>query len=253
MAIEWDIIGRHRVDIVVWSKADMVARKRTVQFFPGGRQGDLVASDVASMVIRAPLGTRITLMTAPGARWWTRPWRCIRFIEGHVVPSSRRTGLPGVRVPDLDRLDPVDARKTDRQLESSYPLVEVPSQGTWWTFGAVGGTPLKGHVRGIRIEHDEAVHNREPASPTPLASRPSPSPMPPAPAPAPKVSDLPPEVPSPPRRHRVVPVDFGSPMELAEALDDVVLTGETVVDLLPRPRAGARDQVWVVLRQPDPA
>ncbi|MFT4622586.1 MAG: hypothetical protein ACI8PZ_001242 [Myxococcota bacterium] len=256
MGIVWDVIGRHRVDLVAWSKPDMVARRTVVQFFPGGRQGDFRPADIASMSIRAQIGTRVTLMSEPGPRWWTSPWRSMRFIERKVVPSTRATGLPGVRIPDLDRLDPFSARRTDRQFESSYPLVEHPDQGTGWTFGAIGTALLKGNVHGIRIESDD--HERLPATapgPEPRRNQPQPV-MPPVddprPQPAPMVAPAPapdPVVEAPAHdAHRVVSVEFTSASELAAALDAVVRPGETVVTLLPRPAAGATEQAWVVLR-----
>jgi hypothetical protein len=234
VGIVWDVIGRHRVDLVAWSKPDMVARRTVVQFFPGGRQGDFRPADIASMSIRAQIGTRVTLM----------------------VPATRATGLPGVRIPDLDRLDPFSARRTDRQFESSYPLVEHPDQGTGWTFGAIGTALLKGNVHGIRIESDD--HERLPATapgPEPRRNQPQPV-MPPVddprPQPAPMVAPAPapdPVVEAPAHdAHRVVSVEFTSASELAAALDAVVRPGETVVTLLPRPAAGATEQAWVVLR-----
>ena len=232
MNIAWDIIGKHRVDIIAWSKPDMVARKSVVQIFPSGQQGELRTADVASMVIRAPLGTRVTLMTDATRERWAHSWRCIRFIAGHVVPSSRRNGLPGVRLPDLDRLDPVGARRTDRDLESSYPLVARPEQGTSWTFGAVGPLPLKGNIIGIRVERDDADDEVETSS----SAEPHP--------PAKPLSSDPFQT-----HHRVVPVAFSSPAELAAALDDIVQDDETVSAVLPRPDAKDQEQVWVVLRR----
>jgi hypothetical protein len=230
--ISWDIIGKHRVDIVAWSKPDMVARKSVVQIFPSGQQGELRTADVASMVIRAPLGTRLTLMTDSTSERWAHSWRCIRLLPGHVVPPSRRNGLPGVRLPDLDRLDPVGSRRTDRDLESSYPLTEHPEQGTSWTFGAVGPAPLKGNVIGIRVEREDADDKVETApsreQPTTATALPS-------------VASRP--------DHRVVPVAFGSPVELAAALDEIVREDETISALLPRPDAKDQEQVWVVLRR----
>ena len=249
MAITWDIVGTHRLDLVAWSKPDMVARKSVVQLFPGGRQGSIQAADLSSVVIRAQLGTRVTLMTETGPRWWAHPWRCIRFIPGHVVPSGRRTGLPGVRIPDLDRLDPVNAKRTDRELESSYPIVAAPSDGTGWTFGAIGHPELKGNIQAIRVEWDEAPQPEaatdtphSPAAPPATAQHASAQQASAAP---PQADDAPTAVP----RHRVVPLDYDSPTELAAALDEVVQPGEHIISLLPQPAGTARSQVWAVLQR----
>ena len=244
MAITWDIVGTHRLDLVAWSKPDMVARKSVVQLFPGGRQGSIQAADLSSVVIRAQLGTRVTLMTETGPRWWAHPWRCIRFIPGHVVPSGRRTGLPGVRIPDLDRLDPVNAKRTDRELESSYPIVATPNDGTGWTFGAIGHPELKGNIQAIRVEWDEAPQP-EVATDTPHSPAASPATAPQASAAPPQAEAAPTAVP----RHRVVPIDYDSPTELAAALDEVVQPDEHVISLLPQPAGTARSQVWAVLQR----
>jgi hypothetical protein len=59
-----------------------------------------------------------------------------------------------VRIPDLDRLDDPDAKRTARDLVSSYPR---PADGGEepWTFGRPGD--LAGRVRSIHIERDDAV------------------------------------------------------------------------------------------------
>ncbi len=151
--MNWEIERGLRADIACYAARDLSGKRSAIQVFPGGnRKGDVRTEDLASMVIRARHGTRVVLITAPGPGWRDAPWRCIRFVAGHTIPSERRLGLPGIRVPDLDRLDPVDARRTSRDLETSYPSAADLDHGEGWTFGRIG--PLKGRVVQIRIERD---------------------------------------------------------------------------------------------------
>jgi len=176
--IAFEVVGRLRADLVAYSKPNMAAKRTVIQIFPSGVKGSVDCSELSSLVLRAPYGTRVWLKTTAASSWQTCAWRCIAVIEGSAVPSARKTGFPGVRVPDLDRLDGPDAKSTDREMESTYPMVESPDDGSGWTFGRVGEAPLKGRVVAIRLESpwstgadevDEAaeVATRELARPVP--------------------------------------------------------------------------------------
>ncbi len=148
--MEWEIVGRPRVDLVGYSKPNMVATRFQARIFPGGLQGDL-PDEMCSLVVRGLYGTRITLMTEPGPTWQEHPWRCVRILRGSSFPSKKKTGLPGVRIPDLDQLDPVTSKRASRDFQSSYLALEDPADGMGWTFGRVG--QLNGRIRGVRVEH----------------------------------------------------------------------------------------------------
>lgn len=153
--MNWEIEKGLRADIVCYAAKDLSGKRTAIQIFPGGnRKGDVRPADLASMVIRARHGTRVVLVTTPGNNWESEPWRCVRMIEGQTLPSQKKFGLPGIRLPDLDLLDSVDAKRTNRDLQSSYPRADHLADGEGWTFGRIG--PLKGRVTLIRVERDVA-------------------------------------------------------------------------------------------------
>lgn len=149
--IEWTIEPGLRCDIVMYAAPNLTGKRTVMQSFPGGNRkgGKLEPGDLRSMVVRAPFGTRVTLRCTDGELWKELPWRAIRMVEGHHVPAQRSGGMPGVRIPDLDKLDAPDAKRTARDLQSSYPL---PGDETAWSFGQPGA--LKGRVRAITIERE---------------------------------------------------------------------------------------------------
>ena len=156
MKVELEI-GKHvRCDIITYSGADFGGKRGVVRVFPTGSvQGRLDSDHVASMIIRAHLGTRVILCSRTGDDWEQSPWRCIRMLEGHCLPGESATDLPGVRIPNVDFLDPPKARRSNPELQSSYPLVERFEEGEGWTFGTVGIPSLVGHVRRIILEKDD--------------------------------------------------------------------------------------------------
>lgn len=150
--MNWEIESGLRVDLVCYAGRNLSGKRSVVQVFPGGnRKGNVATADLSSMVIRARHGTRIVLITAQGSSWTDLPWRAIRMVEGHTVPSERRLGMPGVRIPDLELLDEPAAKRTNRELEATYPAAEGIG-GESWTYGRIG--ELKGKVVTIRVEHD---------------------------------------------------------------------------------------------------
>lgn len=156
MRVEIEVVGRVRCDLVAYAAPNLTGKRSTLRVFPSGsQQGGIDVADLRSLVIRAPHGTRVVLLTEAGAEWEEHPWRCVRVLREHSVPSRQRTGLPGVRLPDLDLLDEPAAKRTRDGLQSSYPLVERFADGEGWTFGRSGSRSLKAHVVAIRLERDE--------------------------------------------------------------------------------------------------
>ncbi len=152
--MKWRVRPGVRVDLVGYNAVDMAGKRTAAQLFPGGaRRGDLDGG-IRSLVVRAVPHTRVILAASSGEDWTLAAWRCIRVLPGSSVPSRRRNGLPGVRVPNLDTLDPYDAKRTDPQVEMGYPRVESPELGQGWTFG--GGGSVAGRVRLIVVEREGA-------------------------------------------------------------------------------------------------
>jgi len=147
--IEWRIDPGLRCDIVMYAAPNMAGKRTVMQCFPAGNRkgGRLEPSELKSMVIRAPLGTRVTLKCTTSELWTELPWRTVRLLAGHNVPARKSGGMPGVRIPDLDQLDEPSARRTSRDLVSSYPRATADSDG--WTFGNPGA--LKGRVKVVEI------------------------------------------------------------------------------------------------------
>lgn len=156
MRIEWQIEGRIRCDVVAYAGKNLNGKRTTMRIFPSGsQQGGIDSSELVSMVVRAPYGTRILLITHPEGDWQRHPWRCIRMLKGKVMGPGK-SQLAGARIPDLDLLDRGDAKKTDPDLQSSYPYVDALADGVGWTFGRGGPGGLKRRVKLIRIERETA-------------------------------------------------------------------------------------------------
>lgn len=158
-------LGKHvRCDILTWSGTNLGGRQRRIRIFPTGNvQGSVEPEDLRSMVIRAFHGTRVILAARADGDFTAGPWRCVHLIPGATVAAEQAGGMPGVRLPDLDRLDAPAARRTAIDLEQSYPLVARVEDGQGWTFGQVGPVPLKGAVRRIIVEKDGEPRGSGPA------------------------------------------------------------------------------------------
>ena len=149
--MRWIVDPGVRCDLVFYAATNLTGKRATMRIFPAGnKQGtDIGPEDLRSMVIRAPLGTRVVLARSAGDTWEELAWRCIAMVPGKVVPPARNTGLPGVRIPDLDLLDEPTAKHVSRDFQATYPLAETLDGGSGWSFGRPG--ELKGRVNVIRI------------------------------------------------------------------------------------------------------
>ncbi len=151
-----------RCDILAWSGVDFGGKRTALRVFPTGNvKGELDSEQVHSMVIRAFHGTRLILCTRSTGDFEDGPWRCVRMVPGHTIPSEDPRGMPGVRLPHLDRLDEPSKFRTNQQLATSYPLVERFDDGESWTFGTTGIPVIEGHVRRIIIEKDDGPRVRQ--------------------------------------------------------------------------------------------
>jgi len=158
MNIRFDVAPLTRCDIVAYSGVNLTGKRSAVRIFPsGGLQGAIRVGEFSSMVIRAPHGTRVILVTQPGEHWEQGPWRWVDMREGCTVPSKKAGGLPGVRLPDLDLLNEPDAKRTDTDFQASYTSVVGLDRGQGWTFGKLGRPKLKGSVRLIVVERSDAA------------------------------------------------------------------------------------------------
>lgn len=145
--MDWIIADNMRVDLVGYTKTGFSGQRHQVQIFPSGRQGDL-PEELGSLFLAGPLGVRVVLVTSQVGDWTRAPWRCVQLMAGHAVKAQ--DGRPSVRIPDLDLLDKIDARRSDPDFEVTFPEAASLEAGTGWTFGRPG--PIKDHVVQIRID-----------------------------------------------------------------------------------------------------
>lgn len=151
--MNWQIEKGLRCDLACYAAPNLAGKRFPVRIFPGGnRQGDVPSSGLSSVLIRAPYGTRVIFVTRPGSTWERSAWRCVRVLESNALRGAG-TSLPGIRIPDLDRLDHHGAKHTDREFEVSYPMAESLVDGEGWTFGRIG--EIKRSVVLIRVEKDQ--------------------------------------------------------------------------------------------------
>lgn len=152
MRVKWVIGPGVRCDLVGYAGRNLNGKRSTAQFYPTGSQnGSIDGAELSSVVIRALPGTRIIFAASNKDTWESAAWRAIRMVKPWMR-SAQRNGLPGIRVPDLDLVDTVDAKRSSTEFESSYPFVESLADGTGQTFGRGGG--LKNRVAMIRIERE---------------------------------------------------------------------------------------------------
>jgi hypothetical protein len=153
----WQIEKGVRCDMVCYAAVNLSGKRTQVRVFPkGNHTGDIPAGQLRSLVIRAPYGTRVILVSHPGPKWETAPWRCIRLLEDHAL-RSEGSGMPGVRIPHVELLDKPGAKKTDDFMETSYPIADRLSLGTTWTFGCPGAL----HIKMIRVERDRLASDAQ--------------------------------------------------------------------------------------------
>jgi hypothetical protein len=149
--VEWFIAPRVKCDLVGYSGVNLTGARYVVRIFPTGtRKGTFRTEELKSLVIVAPVGVRVVLCTSATAGWEELPWRCIRMTAENRFRNDK--DQEGVRVPDLDWMDPADARKVSPDLQQSYPYVQTLAEGTTWTFGRRGATALKDQIRAFRLD-----------------------------------------------------------------------------------------------------
>ncbi len=163
--MDWYVGPRVKCDMVSYGGVSMTGPRYVVYIFPtGSRKGTFRTHELKSMAIVAPVGTRIILATDPSRDGWQQhPWRCIRMVEGSMFTNDK--GQKGVRIPDLDWLDPFDAKKTNLELQTGFPQVARLEDGTGYTFGRTGGVELKDHIRAIWVERESDPISGVPALP----------------------------------------------------------------------------------------
>lgn len=151
--MEWSLAPRLRMDLVCFSGLNLSGERRIVDIHAvGGRQGaDVASEDLKSMVVLGAVGTRVVLKASASDDWEQYPWRAVVVTAKHHYRTKE--GEVGVRVPDLEWLDAPDARRTDPDMQESYPHAETLAEGAAsgaWTYGRSG--PLKGRVKAIAID-----------------------------------------------------------------------------------------------------
>ncbi len=105
---------------------------------------------LSSCWVVGPLGIRVVFCAAPEADpdWESKAWRAVVIRKGSAFKT--KTGLPAVRVPDLDWLDKPNAQRTDPDFQMSFQQVKTLDAGTEWTFG--NGNLLKNRIHSIRVD-----------------------------------------------------------------------------------------------------
>jgi hypothetical protein len=150
--IRWDIAPKSRVDIYAFPGVNFSGTPQEIRIFAaGGLQGDKLDGErFQSVVIVAPLGTRITFIsTGVETGWEDRAWRAICMLKGKTYKTKEAPFA--VRIPDLDFLDEYNARRSDPDFQASYPQVaDLAAHGSDWSYGRSG--ELKNNVRAIKID-----------------------------------------------------------------------------------------------------
>lgn len=151
--MRWEIGPGVRCDLITYGGLNLSGRRQVMQMFPtGARKGRIDGTDLRSLVIRALPGTRVVLAASDKDSWQLASWRCIRMLEGSSLRSDTKNGLPGIRVPDIEMFDHHGAKRTDPELQSSYPAVDSLEAGEGWTFGRPGN--LANRVAMIRVDRE---------------------------------------------------------------------------------------------------
>lgn len=151
--MEWSLAPRMRVDLVCFSGLNLSGERRIVDVHAvGGRQGaDVAPEDLKSLVLLGEVGTRVVLKTSAAEDWESYPWRAVVITRGHHYRTKE--GEVGVRIPDLEWLDAPDARRTDPDMQESFPHADTLAEGSAsgeWTYGRSGS--LKGRIKAIAID-----------------------------------------------------------------------------------------------------
>lgn len=154
MKVQWRVGPGVRANLITYGARNLTGKRQVVQLFPqGARKGTIDGEALSSLVIRATLGTRVILCASQTDAWELAAWRCIRVLEGSSLRSEDKHGLPGVRVPDLAWYDRHNAKRTDPEVQSSFPAVETLAEGEGWTFGRLGR--LSNRVSMILVDRED--------------------------------------------------------------------------------------------------
>ncbi|MBK7757578.1 MAG: hypothetical protein IPI35_14480 [Deltaproteobacteria bacterium] len=149
--LRWDIAESITCDIITFSGINLSGKRTHIKVFPSGVKGDVEGHDVQSVVVIAPLNTRVIFKTSAAEEGWEdMPWRTVDMIPGKV--RANKAGKPAVNIPDLDAYNEPDAQRVDPDLVSTFAHVERIEDGKGWTFGHRGALKLKGNIRAVRIE-----------------------------------------------------------------------------------------------------
>ncbi len=151
--MEWTVAPRMRMDLVCFAGINLSGERRIVDVHAvGGRQGGEIApEDLKSLVVLGAVGTRVVMKTVTTDDWEKHPWRAVIVTAKHHYRTKE--GETGVRVPDLDWFDKPDARRTDPDMQESFPMAATLAEGMasgGWTFGLPG--TLKQRIKAIVID-----------------------------------------------------------------------------------------------------
>jgi len=151
--MNWTVAPKMRMDLVCFAGINLSGERKIIDVqVVGGKQGGDVAADyLKSMVVLGDVGTRVVLKTWIGDDWEQHPWRA--FLITAKNHYKTKEGEIGVRIPDLDWFDKFDARRTDPDMQESFPFAETLETGMAsgeWTFGRSGA--LKSKIKAITID-----------------------------------------------------------------------------------------------------
>lgn len=154
--MEWEIAPNSRVDIVTYSGQNFSGHRTHIEIFPSGKKAgaEIDGSQVQSVAIAGPIGTRVIFKTSVGPDWVEATWRAVEIKKGSAFKN--KLGTPMVRIPNIDGLDKPDAQRCDPDFLTSYDIVASPDQGKSWTYGAVARLQLAGNIRGIVVDKVKA-------------------------------------------------------------------------------------------------
>lgn len=149
--MRWEIAQNMRCDLIAFSGINFSGRRTTMQIYPSSTKGELEEGDIGSIVVMAPVGTRVILCSSISDDWEEHPWRAIEIHKG-VAYQGRSAHVLTVRIPDLDNLDKVNVERTDPDFAASPPIANTVAEGKGkgWTYGRPGD--LKGRIQMIRVE-----------------------------------------------------------------------------------------------------
>jgi hypothetical protein len=149
--VRFEIAEKVRCDILAYSGLNCSGQLTLVRVYPDGKhKRDIKVSELSSVMIAGPIGTRIVFATGTGDDWEDQPWRAVRLVKGKSFKA--RNGKPAVKVMDLDYLDPPKAYRTDTEMQVTFSQVERLEDGDDWTFGRAGA--IKGNVRVIYVDKE---------------------------------------------------------------------------------------------------